>query len=98
MLAQLEALFLVWLLLVQVDDILHRDITLSSAQTIADDTVLFFESQVPSVQVVDIQAAKEDGNIVVRGFLRVTDLGDKTAPESFARLYVNDFIKIVKTV
>ena len=81
-----------------VDDILHRDITLSSAQTIADDTVLFFESQVPSVQVVDIQAAKEDGNIVVRGFLRVTDLGDKTVPESFARLYVNDFIKIVKTV
>ena len=57
-----------------------------------------FNSFLLSVEVVDIQAAKEDGNIVVRGFLRVTDLGDKTAAESFARLYVNDFIKIVKTV
>ena len=80
-----------------VDDVLHRDITLSSAQTIADDAVLFFESQAQGVEVADIQAVKEDGNIVIRGFLKVTDLGDKTAAAPQARLYVNDFIKLVTT-
>ena len=68
-------------------------LVLSSAQTISDDVFLTFQSNNPAVKVADIQAAIVDGKVSVQGHLRVNELG-ATAE---AHVYLDDFIKIVKT-
>ena len=67
-------------------------IVLSSAQTISDDVYLTFQSNNPAVRVVDIQADIVDGKVSVQGYLRVNELGASAQ----ARVYLDDFIKVVK--
>ena len=53
---------------------------------------LTFQSNNPAVRVVDIQADIVDGKVSVQGYLRVNELGASAQ----ARVYLDDFIKVVK--
>ena len=65
-------------------------IVLSSNQTIGNDVSMTFATNNPNVEVLDIQATKEDGDIKVQGVLKVNEI-EATAE---AHIYVDSFTKV----